>query len=89
MQNFEFLYACACDFVIVFTQEIWELEKGPGTIEKHRFRILFGARQGGEPREPDLARLGCSREAVGSRGTRAKCLVLNGLTTEGGYVNPL
>ena len=38
----------------VFTEEIWELEKGPGTIKKYRFRILFGARQGGEPREPDL-----------------------------------
>ena len=50
------------------TQEIWGLEKGPGAIKKYRFRILFGARQEGEPREPDLARLGCSREAVGGRG---------------------
>ena len=31
----------------VFTQEISELENCPGTIKKYRFRILFGARQGG------------------------------------------
>ena len=57
------------------TQEIWELEKGLGTIKNDMFWILFGARQGGDPRELDfLFLIQCQTNAKPVPNSTAKLL---------------